>query len=104
MKIIREILGNAVKKYFDVIFEETKSKVDEKIEEIVDKITVLFKETIPIIIYSSIFCTIGILLLVIGFSAYIDQITGYSGSGLMIGGLLLLILGNYYRLKIKRKK
>ncbi len=101
IEILSEIIKKSIKNYFDFVFEETKTQIDEKMKQVVEKVVELFKNTIPMIIYSSVFFTIGILIFIIGVSSYIDHIVGYSGSGFMIGGLILVFLGIYYKNKLE---
>ena len=62
----------------------------------------MLKQVIPPIVYSTLFLASGVLILVIGASVYIDQLLGIQGAGLMIGGVVLILLGMYFKSQLNR--
>jgi len=72
------------------------------VDLIVAKVAVMMKEVLPAIIYSSLFFGIGMIILVLGFSAYLDTIIGVQGAGYMIGGVALVFLGLHYKVQLDK--
>ncbi len=117
IKMIEEILKGILipmsKSYVNVVVDEATNRIDSNVEKILDKasdkvdqITMrsahIVKELVPPILYSALFSGAGMLILVIGASAYIDSVLMIEGAGFIIGGVFLLLVGGYYKMQLDK--
>lgn len=102
IEVFKDLMLGMVQAYINDIVESTSDKINAKVDLIVAKIAVMMKEVLPAIVYSSLFFGVGMIILVLGFSAYLDTITGVQGAGYMIGGVVLVFLGLYYKTQLDK--
>ena len=97
----------------NVVVDEATNRIDSNVEKILDKasdkvdqITMrsahIVKELVPPILYSALFSGAGMLILVLGASAYLDSVLMIEGAGFVIGGLFLLLVGGYYKMQLDK--
>ncbi len=112
-EILKGILIPMSKSYVNVVVDEATNRIDSNVEKILDKasdkvdqITMrsahIVKELVPPILYSALFSGAGMLILVIGASAYIDSVLMIEGAGFIIGGVFLLLVGGYYKMQLDK--
>jgi hypothetical protein len=112
-QILKGILIPMSKSYVNVVVDEATNRIDSNVEKILDKasdkvdqITMrsahIVKELVPPILYSALFSGAGMLILVIGASAYIDSVLMVEGAGFILGGLFLLLVGGYYKMQLDK--
>lgn len=106
IKMIEEILRGVVlpvsKKYVEVMVEEVTERVETKVDEITMRSAYMIKELIPPILYSTLFFGAGMLILIIGASAYVDSLLMVEGAGYVLGGLVLILIGGYYKMEMDK--
>ncbi|MFP3949923.1 MAG: hypothetical protein ACLFUZ_02400 [Candidatus Micrarchaeia archaeon] len=106
IKMIQEILKGVIlpvsKKYVEVMVEEVTERVETKVDEITMRSTYMVKELIPPILYSTLFFGAGMLILIIGASAYVDSLLMVEGAGYVLGGLVLILIGGYYKMEMDK--
>lgn len=102
IEVFKDLMLGMVQAYINDIVDTTSEKINEKVDLIVAKMAVMMKEVLPAIIYSSLFFGVGMIILVLGFSAYLDTIIGVQGAGYMIGGVVLVFLGLYYKAQLDK--
>lgn len=95
--LLKNVLLPISRKYVEVMVDEVSERVNEKVDEIAKRSAIVLRELIPPIIYSTLFFGGGVLILVIGASAYIDRLFATEGAGAMLGGCVLILLGTYYK-------
>ena len=97
----------------DAVVDEATHKLDKNMELLMDKasrkademairVAHITKELVPPILFSAIFMGAGVLILVIGASTYIDSVVMMQGAGFMLGGLVLILLGGFYKMKMEK--
>lgn len=101
MKHILEMLFATSKHSLREMVDEITEQIQERTEEITKRNIFMMKETIPPIIYSTVFLAVGMIILVWGGAAIVDKLIGIQGSGMVIGGFLLVLLGIYYSNRTK---
>jgi len=102
IEVFKDLMLGMVQAYINDVVESTSDKINAKVDLIVAKIAVMMKEVLPAIIYSTLFFGVGMIILVLGFSAYLDAITGVQGAGYMIGGVVLVFMGLYYKTQLDK--
>ncbi len=104
--MIEEILKGVVlpvsKKYVEVMVEEVTERVETKVDEITMRSAYMIKELIPPILYSTLFFGAGMLILIIGASTYVDSLLMVEGAGYVLGGLVLILVGGYYKMEMDK--
>ncbi len=112
--IISDLLLSLSKRYLDEMVDETGDRLEVKADEMMDKFSErlnlatkksihMLKEIIPPIAYTTMFLGSGVIILVLGLSAYIDSLFPMvKGAGFMIGGVVLVIVGFYFRKQLDR--
>ena len=112
-EILKGVLIPMSKSYVNVVVDEATNRIDSNVEKILDKasdkvdqITMrsahIVKELVPPILYSALFSGAGMLILVLGASAYLDSVLMIEGAGFVIGGLFLLLVGGYYKMQLDK--
>ena len=112
-KLLTGLIVPMSKKIVDTVINEAMDKVDEKTDLLLEKVSDKFdemtvrsakiiKELIPPIISGALFFGVGVIILVLGASAYIDSVVAVEGAGFMIGGLFLLLIGLYYKVQLDK--
>lgn len=112
-EILKGILIPVSKTYVNTMVDEATDKLETNMERVMDKageklneMTMrsahIVKELVPPILYSALFSGAGMLILVLGASAYIDSMLMIEGAGFVIGGLFLLIVGGYYKMQLDK--
>ncbi len=112
-KLLTGLVVPMSKKIVDTMVNEAMDKIDEKADLILDKVGERFddmtvrsakiiKELIPPIISGALFFGVGVVILVLGASAYVDSIVAVEGAGFMLGGLFLLLIGLYYKVQLNK--
>ena len=112
-EILKGIIIPMSKNYVDVMVDQATNKLDANVDKIMDKasdkideITMrsahIVKELVPPIMYSALFSGAGMLILVLGASAYVDSLLNVEGAGYMGGGILLLLVGGYYKMQLDK--
>lgn len=97
----------------DTVVDEATHKLDRNVELIMDKASKkadeivvrsahITKELVPPILFSALFTGAGALILVLGASTYIDSVVMMEGAGFMLGGLVLILLGGYYKMQMEK--
>ena len=112
-KLLLEVLVPTSKKLVDNMVDEAMGKVNQNAELImermsdkVDEITIrcagIVKELVPPIVYGAMFFGVGVVILVLGASTYVDSIVAVEGAGFMLGGLVLILIGGYYKMQLDK--
>ena len=112
-EILKGVLIPMSKSYVNVVVDEATNRIDSNVEKILDKasdkvdqITMrsahIVKELVPPILYSALNSGAGMLILVLGASAYLDSVLMIEGAGFVIGGLFLLLVGGYYKMQLDK--
>ncbi|MBD3398605.1 hypothetical protein GF412_05175 [Candidatus Micrarchaeota archaeon] len=112
-EILKGILIPVSKTYVNTMVDEATNRLDENVDRIMDKASVklnemtlrsahIVKELVPPILYSALFSGAGMLILVLGASAYIDSVLMVEGAGFVIGGVFLLLVGGYYKMQLDK--
>ena len=112
-KLISGLIIPMSKRLVDSLVTEAMEKVDEKTDLILEKVggkidemtlrsAKIVKELIPPIISGALFFGVGVVIMVLGASAYIDSIVNIEGLGFMIGGLFLILVGLYYKVQLDK--
>jgi len=111
--LIKDILFAASKKYVGLVVEEAAGKMELRVNEVADKVTekleqmtkksaLMIKELVPPIIYSTLFFGAGWLVLIVGASTWIDSLFAVKGAGLIMGGIVLIFFGVYYKDQLEK--
>jgi len=100
--VFKDLMLGVAQSYINEVVETTSEKINVKVDLIVAKVAVMMKEVLPAIIYSSLFYGVGMILFILGLGAYLDTIIGVQGAGSMIGGVVLLFLGLYYKTQLDK--
>ena len=112
-QLLKSIVVPLSKNVVDTMVKEAMEKVTENADQIMDMMSDKFdemtirsariiKELVPPIIYGAMFFGVGVIILVLGASAYIDSIVEVEGAGFMLGGLFLLLIGMYYKVQLDK--
>ena len=112
-KLLTGLIVPMSKKIVDSMVNEAMDKVDEKTDLLLEKVSdkfdemtvrsaKIFKELIPPIVSGTLFFGVGVVILVLGASTYIDSLVAVEGAGFMIGGLFLLLIGLYYKMQLNK--
>ncbi len=112
-ELLKRIIVPVSKKVVDSMVDEAMERVNrdanmimDRMSEKADEITVrcahIIKELVPPIVFSALFLGAGVLILVLGASTYIDSIVMIEGAGFMLGGLVLILLGGYYKMQLEK--
>jgi len=100
-KIVNTMIDDAMERV-----EQNADKIMDRMSEKFDEMTVrsarIVKELVPPIIYGAMFFGVGVIILVLGASTYIDSVIQVEGAGFMLGGLFLLLIGLYYKVQLDK--
>jgi hypothetical protein len=100
--LLKSLLVPASERYLEVFMEDITERVNEKVDQITQRSALMMRELLPPIIYSTLFFGAGVLILVLGASSYIDHVAGVEGAGYMLGGLFLVLVGSYYKVRMDK--
>lgn len=100
--VFKDLMLNVAQSYISEVVDATSEKINAKVDIIVAKVAVMMKEVLPAIIYSTLFYGVGMVIFILGLGAYIDTMTGVKGAGSMIGGVVLLFMGLYYKTQLDK--
>lgn len=112
-QLITSVLLPTGKKVVNTMIDDAMHRVEENADKIMDRMSEKFdemtvrsarivKELVPPIIYGAMFFGVGVIILVLGASAYVDTLVGIEGAGFMIGGLFLVLIGLYYKVQLDK--
>ena len=112
-ELLKSIIIPMSKSYVDVMVDEATNRLDANVDKIMDKASEkldemtmrsahIVKELVPPILYSALFSGAGLLILVLGASAYVDSVLMVEGAGFIGGGILLLLVGGYYKMQLDK--
>ena len=100
-KIVNTMIDDAMERV-----EQNADKIMDRMSEKFDEMTVrsarIVKELVPPIIYGAMFFGVGVIILVLGASTYVDSVIQIEGAGFMLGGLFLLLIGLYYKVQLDK--
>jgi hypothetical protein len=102
INIVKELFGNISQSYIDMMIDNAAAKIDLRAKQITDKAVFSIKRVVPPLVFSTLFFGIGVLILIVGASTYIDSLLLIKGAGMMLGGGVLVFLGFYYKLQLEK--
>lgn len=102
INLVKELFGNISQSYIDMMIDNAAARIDLKAKQITDRVVFSIKRVVPPMIYSTLFFGIGVLILIIGASTYIDSLLLIKGAGMMLGGGVLIFLGFYYKVQLEK--
>ncbi len=102
IEVFKDLMLGVVQSYIDEVVEATSEKINAKMDVLVAKMAEMMREVLPAIIFSSLFYGVGAILFVVGLGSFLDALIGVKGSGFMIGGVILLFLGLYYKMQFDK--
>ncbi|MDD2655587.1 MAG: hypothetical protein PHQ80_02870 [Candidatus ainarchaeum sp.] len=102
LDVFKDILSNIVQASINDIVDETSDRINEKVDLIVAKMAAMMREVVPALVFSSLFYGVGMILFVFGLGSFLDTIVGLKGAGAMVGGVVLIFLGLYYKMQFEK--
>ncbi len=102
LDFVKDMMLQVSRSYVDDMVEETSEKVNAKVDFMVKRAAAMLRDVLPPMIYSSLFYGVGMLIVILGLSSYLDTLVGVEGAGYMIGGVVLIFLGLYYKMQFEK--
>jgi hypothetical protein len=102
LEMFKDILFNVVQASINDIVDQTSDRINEKVDLIVAKMAAMMREVVPALVFSSLFYGVGMILFVVGLGAFLDTLVGVQGTGAMIGGVVLVFLGLFYKMQFEK--
>jgi len=97
---LRDFLFRPLKDYIGGAAMKASSQVKESLEVFIVRSTYLVSEVVPAAAYTALFFSAGAIIIIIGMARAIDQFSGIAGLGEIAGGIILIVLGIYFKGKV----
>lgn len=102
LDVFKDILFNVVQASINDVVDQTSDRINEKVDLIVARMAAMMKEVVPALVFSSLFYGVGMILFVVGLGSFLDTVIGVKGAGAMIGGVVLVFLGLFYKMQFEK--
>lgn len=102
LDMFKDILFNVVQASINDVVDQTSDRINEKVDLIVARMAAMMKEVVPALVFSSLFYGVGMILFVVGLGSFLDTIIGVDGAGAMVGGVVLIFLGLFYKMQFEK--